>query len=169
MIERINPYQSPESREAVTASQRPPSSRIPFVLVTIGTIAYHGFTLLLLTSGGDKKTGLLFLLNTPILTLWMVGLWRKQQYTYILGWVAATVQIAIHGLATGGFEVNRAMMDAVLIDSFIFAAMVSLSCVCYLFTSENRRLSCGTPDNKRFVNCFFAPGYPHRSVTEAAK
>ena len=92
----INPYASP------TADSLPETPRAPngsFALAAVagaGALAFIGFTLLLLQSSeGDRKGGLLFLLNVPVIVAVALSALLSRRAAMYLSLAAAFVQAVI--------------------------------------------------------------------------
>ncbi len=59
----------------------------------IGVAAYVSFTVLLLRSGGvDHKGGMVFLINCPVMLIWIVSVWKADRYGAVFGVASAVAQ-----------------------------------------------------------------------------
>ncbi len=129
----INPYQAPPATNDDPLPRPTPrgSWRMSLVLAIVGAIAFHGFTLMLLTSGSgiDFNAGVVFLLNSPPFVLWIVLLVRKNHHAAKVGLTIVPVQLAITVimLLLGIGDVSIVCM----INGGIMAAMGVLVAICW--------------------------------------
>ena len=92
-----NPYAPPPT----PATKPPPPplrdsrgrSLIAIAIAVVGAAAYVVFTGILLNSSGvDRKAGLLFLMNIPVLIAWLILLFRRTKFGALFGFAVVAVQ-----------------------------------------------------------------------------
>ncbi|MDG1895798.1 MAG: hypothetical protein P8J37_12905 [Fuerstiella sp.] len=112
-------------------------SRVPPVLVSIGVAAYCGFTVLLLTTTEpDRQCGILFLLNFPVMLLWVGSLWKTDRFGAAFGVGAAATQ----GLVTS-IMIRRDFGDdyaVYTVNGLVILVILLLAAVCWIFRRWHR-------------------------------
>ncbi len=92
----VNPYSPPTIAYAVTRNLNSTGSLAIPVVSGIGALAFIAFTVFLLRTGGvDRKAGLMFLVNVPVLIGLAVSAVRSRRISVYFAVSAACIQIAI--------------------------------------------------------------------------
>lgn len=96
MSDDLNPYSPPRSESASRGPAGRPRSPVLFIFATLGTIGFIVFTIVLLRStSADRKAGMLFLINIPVLLGMTIALTQSLRSGMRLGLAAVAMQSVI--------------------------------------------------------------------------
>jgi hypothetical protein len=118
-----NPYAPPATVDDPVSHRAPTSAMIP-VYVAIAALCYIGFTVFLFMSGSsiDRKGGMMFMFNVPVLLFWFLAVVRIRQFALVAGGIAVVVQ----GVILLAMLVEIGGMIVVVINGGIIAVLLIL-------------------------------------------
>lgn len=141
-ITERNPYAPPVDNSIVT-EKRPSKGSIPFTVVALlCSLAFVAFTIILLQStNGDRKAGMLFCGNIPVMIALVVAATRSVR---IAGWFAAAVVAIQCGISVALLVLGIGELVPVLvIDSIIILPFAALATWARFFERQSKRRSPG--------------------------
>lgn len=92
----VNPYAPPITESVQTRKRTSSGSLSISVVAGIGTLAFIAFTMILLRSSlSDRKAGMMFLGNVPVLIVLAISVVRSTKISVYVAVCAAGIQVAI--------------------------------------------------------------------------